>query len=295
MATILDAHSTIASLLPPPSFLLGLALGSTIFVVCFRLSPIITKRCGTPTFVSRVDKLDDVMRYNYHTYLPSTIHAVLQVVGTFSFIFLHQRGEEDGASSSPVASTFDDRIIVPYGPTHLGPAVYMGVFVGYLLSDMACAPSFEAMGYPFVLHHLAASACWTFCAYNSVMQRVGCLFQFNEVSTPLMNLRQYLLTAGYRSDNTIVIMCSLAFFTAFGLARVAPLPYVMRDWVYRDYFEIRDKVGPGGAVLLSVFFAVNAVLQVGWFYVMCRKLVGMMTKKKRPRKNGDVEEKKKAR
>ncbi|KAL3811645.1 hypothetical protein ACHAXA_001402, partial [Cyclostephanos tholiformis] len=197
------------------------------------------------------------------------------VVGTSSFIFSH--GGKDDAGVDVVDPTyFDDGIFVPYGLTRLGPAVYMGIFVGYLLSDLYAAPSLGAMGYPFVVHHIAASACWTYCARYRVMQRIGCLFQFNEVSTPLMNLRQYLLTAGYGSGDMVVSMTSLAFFATFGLFRVAPLPFIARDWVREGYVAIRDEVGTGGAVVLTVFFAVNAALQCGWFYVMCRKVTGMM-------------------
>ena len=57
---------------------------------------------------------------------------------------------------------------------------------------------------------------------------------------------------------------------------MAPLPYIMRDWIDGDYVAIREKVGTGGAVLLTIFFVVNAALQCGWFYVMCRKVLGMM-------------------
>ena len=284
MTSVLDR---ISSPLLPPSFLLGMALGASIFAIFFRLSPILTSRYATPSFARNVSNLDDAMRYNYHSYLPSTVHAIVQVVGTSSFLFFHV----DDAD----ATSFDGRTLVPYGDTRLGPGVYMGIFVGYLLSDLFAAPSLKAMGYPFVAHHVAASACWAYCACHGVMQRVGCMFQFNEVSTPLMNLRQYLLTAGYGSGEPIVAITSLAFFAIFGLARVVPLPFVTRDWATRDYFAIRDKVGTRGAVLLSAFFAVNAALQCGWFYSMCRKVAKMMMaggakKEKRPRRKGEEEE-----
>jgi hypothetical protein len=301
MTSVLDRIASPPPLVPP-SFLLGTALGASIFTIFFRLSPFLTSRLATPSFVRNVSNLDDAARYNYHSYLPSTIHAILQVVGTSSFVFFHH-GDADADDD---ATSFDSRTLVPYGVTRLGPCVYMGIFVGYLLSDLFAAPSLKAMGYPFVAHHVAASACWAYCACHGVMQRVGCMFQFNEVSTPLMNLRQYLLTAGYGSGEPIVAMTSLAFFAIFGLARVVPLPFVTRDWATRDYFAIRDKVGTRGAVLLTAFFAVNAALQCGWFYSMCRMVAKMMTaggtkKEKRPRRKvgeeeeEEEEEKKKAR
>jgi len=114
------------------------------------------------------------------------------------------------------------------------------------------------------------------------MQPVACLFQFNEVSTPLMNIRQYLLTAGY--SGLSVTISSLAFFVVFGLARVAPLPFVIKDWIYRDFHAIEIKIGLGSAIFLSIFFIVNSILQCGWFLIMIQKLISMLSSKKSKKK-----------
>mmetsp|Transcript_395 Transcript_395/g.776 ORF Transcript_395/g.776 Transcript_395/m.776 type:complete len:277 (-) Transcript_395:320-1150(-) len=264
----------------PPSFQYGLAAGSIAYFISRRLSPLLTESLGTKSFRQNVASLDSAKFYHYHSLLPSTIHALVQIIGTYNVVFYGRGGYDDDidGTSSP-AVVFDDRTIVPYGVTHLGPTVYMGIFVGYLLSDLSTAPSLSDMGYPFVLHHAAAAACWTIAAYNQVMQPVACLFQFNELSTPLMNIRQYLLTAGYTSSDLPVTVSGLAFFAAFGLVRVAPIPFVMRNWIMRDFAAVGKEVGTGGAVLFSIFFGVNALLQCGWFFIMCQKLVGMFSKK----------------
>lgn len=270
--------------MPPASFLYGTMGGVVLHIICFRLSPILTSRLGSKSFQRRVASLKDGKLYDYHALLPSTIHAIVQLVGTYSIVF---HGREiydrdilaDGAAPSSPALIFDDRTIVPYGATRLGPTVYMGVFVGYLVADALSAPSLEALGYPFAVHHVAAAACWSLGASARAMQPVACLLQFNELSTPLMNARQYLLTAGYRSSDLPVALCSLVFFAAFGLVRVAPLPFVVRDWVTRDFGAVRDVLGMGCAVLFSLFFVVNALLQCGWFFMMCRKIVRMIRSK----------------
>jgi hypothetical protein len=112
------------------------------------------------------------------------------------------------------------------------------------------------------------------------MQPVAMLLQFNELSTPLMNLRQILLTAGYDSSALSVTVSSVAFFVAFGMVRIAPLPSMVYNWIFRDYDAIRNTIGFGGAIFLSLFFAVNALLQCGWFCIMCQKLMGMVAKEK---------------
>eukprot|EP00571_Detonula_confervacea_P003200 CAMPEP_0172320736 /NCGR_PEP_ID=MMETSP1058-20130122/41292_1 /TAXON_ID=83371 /ORGANISM="Detonula confervacea, Strain CCMP 353" /LENGTH=220 /DNA_ID=CAMNT_0013036063 /DNA_START=60 /DNA_END=719 /DNA_ORIENTATION=- len=211
---------------PPPSFLYGLIAGGILYFTCWCLSPLLTACLGTPSFKKRVASLN--AGNSFHSLLPSTIHALVQIIGTYTFVFYGREGYDDvlpdGTSSAIV---FDDRTIVPYGITHLGPTVYMGIFVGYLLADIAAGGKKD---YPIIIHHLAASACWTFCACNRVMQPVGCLFQFNELSTPLANVRQYLLTAGYKSSDLPLTISSLSFFFTFALIRVAPLPFVIRDW-----------------------------------------------------------------
>lgn len=288
---------TTTTLMPPPSFLYGLVAGFAGYFTCRRIAPLLTS-LGTKSFKHQIASLDEAQRYRYHNWLCSTVHALVQIIGTYSFVLYGREGYDDddddnntlpdGGTSSP-AIVFDDRIFVPYGTTHLGPTVYMGIFVGYLIGDALGAPAFgnDGMEYPFVVHHIAASACWTFCACNRIMQPVAYLFQFNEISTPLMNVRQYLLTAGYKGSDPPVLFFTLSFFVTFAGARVAPLPWIVRDWIVRDFDAIRERLGVGSAILLTAFFAVNGLLQCGWFFIMCQRLVGMVTPKK-------IEPKKKA-
>ena len=281
---------------PPPSFFYGFAGGTSAYLFFRASSPILTSTLGTSAFQRKVNALDEAKRYHYHSLLPSITHALFQIIGTYSFVFYgcgEQEMDDEAATAEEATSSsknmtsvlsFDERTIVPYGTTHLGPSIYMGIFVGYLVTDVACAPSLLVMGYPFVLHHVAASICWTYCACFRVMQPVAMLLQFNELSTPFIDLRQMLLTAGYDSNGLYVMVISVAFFVVFGMVRVAPLPFVVYDWIFRDFVTIRETIGLGGAIFLSFFFAINALLQGGWFFIMCQKLMRMV-KKEAPPKN----------
>lgn len=174
--------------------------------------------------------------------------------------------------------TFDDRLFVPYGITKLGPCFYMGFFVGYLITDTASSPSLKVLGLPYAIHHISASMCWTFCASNRIMQHLASFLQFNELSTVFMNVRQVLLTAGYKSSDGIVTVVSLSFFALFSAVRVFPLPFLVYKWINHEFVSIRDEVGWGGAGLLSLFLATNVMLQGSWFALMVRKLFGMFSK-----------------
>ena len=255
--------------LPPPPFLYGAAISALIYIIARSLSHRTTTVLCTKSFQEKVANLTFEQLYHYHSLLPSTIHAVIQIIGTYYCVFY---GDKD-------AVVFDDEMFVSYGITGIGPSFYMGFFVGYLITDVIFAPSLKILGYPFVVHHISAAMCWTYCASNRIMQPLASFLQFNELSTILMNLRQVLLTAGYTSSDPIVTIVSLLFFAMFAAVRVFPLPFVVHQWIVRDFVSIRNEVGLGGAVLLSLFLAVNVMLQGSWFSMMVRKLIGMITKK----------------
>ncbi|KAL7466552.1 hypothetical protein ACHAXS_006848 [Conticribra weissflogii] len=277
---------------PPSSFFYGLFIGSVTYSFFRFLSPVVTSRFGTSSLQSNVSKLNSGKTYHYHSLLPSTIHALLQIVGTWGVVFHGRRGLDYDHANADVKSMlspailFDEQTFVTYGLTPFGPTVYMGIFVGYLLTDTILAPSFKDMEYVYVVHHLAASLCWTYCASCRIMQNYASLLQFCELSTPLMNLRQILLVSGYKSSDLSVTITSLSFFLVFALVRVAPIPFLVRNWVYRDFGSVRDLVGMGGSAFLTMFVVVHVALQLGWFGIMCGKLWGIAFGKVKPAKNG---------
>jgi uncharacterized protein YhhL (DUF1145 family) len=140
---------------------------------------------------------------------------------------------------------------------------------------MISSPSLKVLGYIFAFHHLAASAAWTYCAAYRIMQPLACFLQFNELSTPLLHLRQLLLFAGYTSKDTSLTIVNLLFFVLFGLIRFFPLPYIVYNWINIDYTAIKNEAGVGGAVALSMFVVAHVGLQGTWFFTMCRKLAVM--------------------
>jgi uncharacterized protein YhhL (DUF1145 family) len=140
---------------------------------------------------------------------------------------------------------------------------------------MIASPSLKVLGYEFAFHHLAASAAWTYCATYKIMQPLACFLQFNELSTPLLHLRQLLLFSGFTSKDTSLTVVNLIFFVVFGLIRFVPLPWIVYNWINTDYTAIKNEVGAGGAVALSLFVAAHVGLQGTWFFTMCGKLVVM--------------------
>ena len=254
---------------PPISYIYGAVAVFIVYCLSRFLSQSSLLRLCPSSFQQKVANLKAGDLWHFHSLLPSTIHAAIQIVGTYDFVFY---GNKD-------VLTFDDQLFVSYGITKLGPCFYMGFFVGYLLADTSMAPSLKIMGYPYVVHHMSAAICWTFCASNRIMQPLASFLQFNELSTVLMNVRQLLLTAGYTSSDSIVLVVSLAFFVVFSAVRVFPLPFVVHKWISHEFVSIRKEVGLEGAILLSLFLAVNLLLQGTWFTMMVRKIIGLFKKK----------------
>ena len=188
---------------------------------------------------------------------------MVQVIGTAAFLPKMRNDSILG---------WDTRTTVDYGWTGLGPAVYSGIFVGYLMADFFFLGP-KKLGTAYVFHHLSASVAWTMALLLNVFQFPGQLLQFCELSTIFMNLRQLYLTAGYDSSSVPVLASSLTFFASFAAVRVLPLVPLLHKWVTLDFGVIRDEVGIWAAVSYSGFLAIHAGLQCTWFHIMLKKLV----------------------
>mmetsp|Transcript_10919 Transcript_10919/g.16873 ORF Transcript_10919/g.16873 Transcript_10919/m.16873 type:complete len:277 (-) Transcript_10919:180-1010(-) len=253
------------------SFLWGAAAGAVGVGICIPLTTWCTSLF--PALQDRVHALPEKDLMNFKTLGHSTLHAVVQIVGTYSFLY---SSVGQATVTNEPSGGFDSELWVTYGVTGFGPEFYMGVFVGYLIAD-AWYLGVEKLGPLFTAHHYAAAACWTMNAYLHSMQRLACQLQFCELSTILMNLRQLLLTAGYESSSTLLTVVTLLFFVAFGLVRVATLPSILGQWMKQGEFQmIWEHNGAGPALATSFFIAVHTFLQTFWFSLMVRKLMKLV-------------------
>lgn len=248
-------------MLPPENFLYGVAIGVVGCFVSTRLARAIIPRIASTSFRSKLNSLDKKADILFYSIAPSTLHALAQSMGPPAAISL---GFSDDYSADRIGH-FDE------GP----PAVFSGIFVGYLLADYAlCGP--KVLGPVMVVHHISASAAWWIFSAARSVQWYCCFLQFNEFSTPFVNARQVMLTAGYPSSGPEVTAASLAMFVVFGLVRIAPLPKVVYNLVTIDFDVLREQTGFGLAALFSVFFAIHVFLQTYWFGLMVRKFLGLM-------------------
>ena len=170
------------------------------------------------------------------------------------------------------------------------PSFFQGIFVGYLLGDFFWVLGPKDLGLVYCIHHISASSQWIYSTSQESMQYYGSFMQFCEFSTIFLNIRQWILTAGYSSSSKPGMIFSGLFFLAFFLVRVVPLPMIIYNWTTKDYAELRDAKGTTIAVGNTVTIVINVLLQTSWFGMMVMKIVKMLGGGSK-KKSGDKKEK----
>lgn len=243
----------------PPFFVYGVASGFVGFFVVFHfMRVVLIPRFATPSFRKQIAsfKTRKETTFFYATF-PSMIHALVQCLSI--------RCLYSAAHNSNHVTHFDDG----------WPACFSGIFVGYLTADIfACGPADLGPGYMF--HHVTAIVTWAWVACLGAMQWYASLLQFCEFSTIFMNIRQWVLTAGYSSSSPIAMVVSILFFLSFLAVRVIPLPTLVYQWVTNDFFKLYDEKGKAVAMASSSAMLVHVVLQSFWFMLMVKKIAKLV-------------------
>lgn len=245
-------------LLPPESFLRGVVIGVIGYSLSTRLARAVVPLIASASFNAKLKSLDNQAVICFYSVFPSTLHALAQILGPPASISL---GCSEDHLKDRIAY-FDEG----------SPAMFSGIFVGYLMTDCALC-GHKILGPAMTVHHISASFAWWIFAATRSAQWYSCFLQFNELSTPFVNARMVVLTAGYPSSGLEVTVASLAMFTIFGVVRVAPLPKIVYNFVTVDFEAVRNMTGPRLTALFSIFFAVHVCLQTYWFSLMLRKVV----------------------
>jgi hypothetical protein len=209
-------------------------------------------------------------RADWDSRLPSTVQAVLAVLGTYypallSIDFLDNR-----------VTHWDSRLWVPYGVTGLGPAWFMGLFVGYLLVDLLIIfQHWKEIDMPQVttVHHVLAAFSWSLALALHTMQWYACFWLIAELSTPLANMRWMLVRAGVRTTSNLYLFVGSWLFSTFFVVRILPIPFVMFMFFLHDS---KAALSSGGIVVFlwwSLVFIGNGILQSYWWSMMLQAII----------------------
>ena len=259
----------------PHSFLLGTLAGACGYFSCILVSRLLLAHVCSRSQRDRVAALSEKeRRLDFHSRLPSTVHAVVQVLATGPTVLTDTPWGLDRVNH------FDERIWS--GGWKLGPAVFAGVFVGYLMSDFLWCGQYDTA--LMVGHHLVAAAAWTVTSSLRTLQYYQQFLQFNELSTIFINVRALLLVSGC-GENVLVMLVSVAVLLTFGAVRVLPLPMLFFRFVNTDAAALLQAQGWCTVLATTGLLCFHAVMQSFWYAGMLRmtwdKLCGKESKPRR--------------
>ena len=253
---------------PYMGFLWGGVAGASLYALSTYAPSALLPYWATASLRRKVRAMSADERCLYFSYFASTAHACFQVAGS-----AHVALASPFHLAAPVAH-FDTRMFVPHGVTGFGPVFYMGVFVGYLISDHVWLGRIDSA--LMAAHHLGASAAWTAATWLGSLQWYASFLQLNELSTVFVNIRQLLFKSGYDAESIAVKASSLGVFVAFGVVRIVPLPRIVWQWATRDFAVMLEKDGAAAAWCFSGFFAFHVCMQTYWFGLMLKKFTNTL-------------------
>ena len=267
--------SMLASLLgkeTAPAWCVGAAVGVGGYAVLYTASRLAHRLGLVPNRVKNAyDGLkSDGERADWDSRLPSTVHAIAAVLGSYFPSLLST------AHTSNRVTHYDGRLFVDYGITGLGPEFFMGMFVTYLLSDLAVMAYYafvkgEKAGnfWPSVAHHVFASISWASAINLGTVQWYGCFWMIAELSTVFVNIRHILHACGLKASSAYFYN-GLAMTAAFFAVRVAPLPFTTYNFIATDAATIADHRGAPFAAFIAFCVLFNAGLQSFWFSLIVK-------------------------
>ena len=263
-----------------PAWFAGAVAGVGGYVVLYGASKIAHSLGFVPSSMRRAyEKLEsDGVRADWDARLPSTVHAIAAVLGSYSPAMLN------AAHTSSRVTHYDSRLFVDYGVTGLGPEFFMGMFVTYLLSDLSVMAyyafvrgEYASNFWPSVAHHVLASASWTAAISTKSVQWYGCFWMIAELSTVFVNLRHMLYKCDLKSS-AAYFYNGLAMTLSFFAVRVLPLPFTLFNFFSTDAAEMRAANGTGFAAFISFCVIFNAGLQSYWFGLMAKGALKVLLK-----------------
>ncbi|KAJ3670051.1 hypothetical protein LUZ60_010375 [Juncus effusus] len=196
----------------------------------------------------------------------STVHAIFITSMALYLVF--------------ISDLFSDRLVGPvtFRSSNLSTFT-LGVSVGYFLTDLAMIfwlyPKLGGMEY--VLHHMLSIVSLAY----AMLLREGQLFIYmtliSETTTPSINLRWYLDTAG-KKKSKVYLVNGVAMFVAWMVARIILFMYLFYH-IYLHFNQIK-MMHKFGYCLMFMVPAIISVMNLLWFGKILRGLKKTLANKR---------------
>ncbi|GAV76240.1 TRAM_LAG1_CLN8 domain-containing protein [Cephalotus follicularis] len=210
--------------------------------------------------------LTKIQRIEWNNRGISTIHAIYITAISLYFVFW-----SDLFSDQRFAGivTFRNSQLSTFG---------LGVTVGYFLADLGMIfwlyPSLGGM--EFVIHHTLSGIAVAYAMFTGEGQLYTFMILISEVTTPEVNLRWYLDTAGMKRSKAYLINGVVMFF-AWLIARVLLFIYMFYH-VYRHYDQVIQMHTFGSLLVFGVPSAL-AIMNLMWFAKILKGLKKTLAKR----------------
>ncbi|RAL53525.1 hypothetical protein DM860_015562 [Cuscuta australis] len=231
------------SFIPYTSVLSGMIAGKMVY----DLSQLIS----TFYFRSYIS-LTKIQRTEWNNRAMSTIHAIFISVMSSYFVFWSDLFSEHHLVG---LLTFQNSSMSTFT---------LGVSVGYFISDlgMICWLYPALGGVEYVVHHALSGIAVGYSMYTGEGQFYTFMVLISELTTPEINLRWYLDTAGLKRSNAYLIN-GVAIFFAWLAARILLFVYMFCH-VYYHYDQV-VQMHPFGNFLVLVVPAILGIMNLMWF------------------------------
>ncbi|XP_038682983.1 TLC domain-containing protein 4-B-like [Tripterygium wilfordii] len=210
--------------------------------------------------------LTKIQRVEWNNRAISTIHALFITTLSLYFVFMSDLFSDERLAGlitlrSSALSTFA-----------------LGISVGYFIADIGMIiwfyPSLGGMEY--VIHHLLSMAAVAYAMLTGEGQVYTYMVLISETTTPGVNLRWYLDTAGMKKSRTYLIN-GVVMFVAWLVARILLFMYLFYH-IYLHYDELKELCG-FGRLLIFVVPVVLSVMNLMWFWKIIRGLKKTLAKR----------------
>lgn len=210
--------------------------------------------------------LTKIQRIEWNNRCISTLHAFFISTMSLYFVFFsemysdHRRDGLVTFRSSPL-SIFT-----------------LGVSVGYFLTDLGMIlwvyPSLGGMEY--ILHHLLSGIAVAYSMLTGEGQVYTYMVLISEITTPGINFRWFLDTAGLKRSNAYLIN-GVGIFFSWLVARVLLFGYLFYH-VYLHYLQI-EQMHTFGILLVFVVPSALGIMNLMWFGKIIKGLMKQLAKR----------------
>lgn len=215
-------------------------------------------------YLKSYDGLTKIQRVEWNNRGMSTAHAVYIAAMSLYFVFWSDLFADDQPAG---LVTFRSSILSTFA---------LGVSVGYFIADLGLLLWFYPSlgGKEFVLHHTLSGIAVAYAMLSGEGQLYTFMILISEVTTPEINMRWFLDTAGLKRSGAYLIN-GVMIFLAWLVARILLFIYTFYH-VYLHFDQVM-LMHPFGTLLVFAVPSVLAAMNMIWFGKIVKGMVKTLT------------------